>query len=79
MGEIADMMLDGFLDEETGEYIDGDSPGFPRRMSDPDMYSAGPSPHRTAAQQVTRRAKNKRKRDRQKANRAARNGAPPAA
>jgi len=37
MGEIADMMLDGTLDEETGEYI-GDinksvygveSPGFP--------------------------------------------------
>lgn len=40
MGEIADMMLDGTLDEETGEYI-GDSnlelygtesPGFPRSL-----------------------------------------------
>ena len=34
MGEIADMMLDGFLDEETGEVIDGEAPGYPRRMSD---------------------------------------------
>lgn len=34
MGEIAEMMLDGFLDEETGEFIDGDAPGYPRRMSD---------------------------------------------
>lgn len=34
MGEIADMMLEGFLDEETGEVIDGDSPGYPRRMSE---------------------------------------------
>ena len=29
MGEIADMMLDGTLDYETGEYL-GDSVGFPR-------------------------------------------------
>lgn len=34
MGEIAEMMLEGFLDEETGEVIDGDSPGYLRRMSD---------------------------------------------
>lgn len=34
MGEIADMILDGFLDEETGEVIHGSSPGYPRRMSD---------------------------------------------
>lgn len=33
-GEISEMMLDGFLDEETGEMIDGESPGYPRRMSD---------------------------------------------
>ena len=33
MGEIAEMMLDGFLDEETGEVIDGEAPGYPRRMS----------------------------------------------
>lgn len=38
MGEIADMMLEGFLDEETGELIDGSAPGFPRRLSDPDCY-----------------------------------------
>ena len=34
MGEIAEMMLEGFLDEETGEVIDWASPGYPRRMSD---------------------------------------------
>ena len=34
MGDIAEMMLEGFLDEETGEVIDFTSPGFPRRMSD---------------------------------------------
>ena len=33
MGEIAEMMLEGFLDEETGELIDGKAPGYPRRMS----------------------------------------------
>lgn len=34
MGEIAEMMLEGLLDEETGELIDGDAPGYPRRMSE---------------------------------------------
>lgn len=29
MGEIAEMMLDGTLDCETGEYL-GDGPGYPR-------------------------------------------------
>ena len=33
-GEIADMMLEGFMDQETGEIIDGRSPGYPRRGSD---------------------------------------------
>jgi len=38
MGEIADMMLDGILDEETGEFIDDElsrngGPGYPRRMN----------------------------------------------
>lgn len=37
MGEIADMILEGILDEETGEYIDDElsregGPGYPRRM-----------------------------------------------
>ena len=36
MGEIADMILDGILDEETGEFIDDElsmngGPGYPRR------------------------------------------------
>lgn len=30
MGEIADMMIEGFLDEQTGEFLDGKSPGYPR-------------------------------------------------
>ena len=32
MGEIAEMMLEGLLDEETGELIDGEAPGYPRSM-----------------------------------------------
>jgi len=32
MGEIADMMIEGLLDSETGELIDGDAPGYPRTM-----------------------------------------------
>ena len=31
MGEYADMLISGLLDEETGELIDGDAPGYPRR------------------------------------------------
>ena len=31
MGEIAEMMLDGTLDSETGEYL-GPGPGYPRTM-----------------------------------------------
>ena len=30
MGDAADMILDGLLDEETGELIDGTAPGYPR-------------------------------------------------
>jgi len=30
MGEIADMMIEGLLDCETGEVIDGNAPGYPR-------------------------------------------------
>jgi hypothetical protein len=30
MGEYADMILEGLIDEETGELIDGQSPGYPR-------------------------------------------------
>lgn len=30
MGDIADMMIEGFLDEVTGEIIDGTAPGYPR-------------------------------------------------
>ena len=30
MGEIADMMIEGFIDAETGELLDGEAPGYPR-------------------------------------------------
>lgn len=33
MGEYADMIIDGFVDQYTGEVIDGHSPGYPRSKS----------------------------------------------
>lgn len=30
MAEYADMLIEGLLDEETGELIDGEAPGYPR-------------------------------------------------
>ena len=39
MGEIADAMIDGTLDQHTGEYIDGDSPGYPRSHPENRHYS----------------------------------------
>ena len=47
MGEIAEMVLEGFLDEETGEVIDGTAPGYPRRMSGlraPQGHARAPKP-----------------------------------
>lgn len=43
MGEIADMILDGILDEETGEFIDDElsmngGPGYPRKISKKKHY-----------------------------------------
>lgn len=32
MGEISDLIIEGFLDAHTGEYIDGKSPGYPRTI-----------------------------------------------
>ena len=52
MGEIADAMLEGLFDEETGELIDGDAPGYPRRMSD-----AQHDRHPTAAKKPKRTIK----------------------
>ncbi len=56
MGEIAEMMLEGLLDEETGELIDGKAPGYPRRMSQ--MRDAAPpsnKPSRSAKRRAARR------------------------
>ena len=68
MGEIAEMMLEGLLDEETGELIDGEAPGYPRRMSE---FASGGNEPRSAAEQARRTERNRRKRARQKANKAA--------
>ena len=38
MGEIAEMMIDGVLDEQTGEYI-GEAVGYPRTMR-PGRYNS---------------------------------------
>lgn len=48
MGDYADMMIEGLLDEETGELIDGDAPGYPR------------SPTRDARNQSNRKSKGKK-------------------
>mgnify|MGYP006329846285 FL=1 len=32
MGEIADLTINGFFDEQTGEVIDGRVPGYPRTL-----------------------------------------------
>jgi hypothetical protein len=69
MGEIAEAMLSGLLDEETGELIDGEAPGYPRRMSDGCHHQAHPP--RTPEQREKRRQKNQRKRARRKARKAA--------
>lgn len=47
MGEIADMILDGILDEETGEYIDDEisaqgGGGYPRSMRSGDSFQSSP-------------------------------------
>lgn len=34
MGEIAQAILDGLLDAESGELIDGTAPGYPRTIPD---------------------------------------------
>lgn len=33
MGEIADMMIDGEVCEECGEFFDDEAPGYPRKCS----------------------------------------------
>jgi hypothetical protein len=33
MGDVADMMINGFLCEACGGYIDGEEPGYPRYCS----------------------------------------------
>lgn len=47
MGEIADMMIDGTMDFETGEFnFDGaDGPGFPMTRHQAQRYARGATPH----------------------------------
>lgn len=44
MGEVADMILEGLLDSETGELIDGDAPGYSRTRGE---FFGGKSSHRS--------------------------------
>jgi hypothetical protein len=60
MGEIAEMMLEGILDCETGEYL-GDAVGYPRTYSD----RVGP------ARELTRGQKRNLQRKRAKVRKAA--------
>lgn len=69
MGEIAEMMLNGFLDEETGEVIDGTEPGYPRRMSD--ALAAVDKPPVNEIEQARRRRKRRARRARLTAKRRA--------
>ena len=64
MGEIADMVLDGMLDEETGKVIDGEAPGYPRRLSE-----------MTQKAQKSNAGKSRRRRLRRQRQRAARRAA----
>lgn len=40
MDLVAELVAEGFMDAETHEIIDGTSPGYPRRLSDPDLHIA---------------------------------------
>lgn len=65
MGEIAEMMLEGLLDCETGEFIDGLAPGYPRTLEsaarDPYAYAYA---HEGMTRQRTHR-RNRKPRDTQ--------------
>lgn len=41
MGEIAEAMLSGLLDCETGEFLDGEEPGYPRTWRDLEEHFDG--------------------------------------
>lgn len=84
MGMHSDDMLDGLTCQECGMFMQDfmdcegtfEAPGYPRTCAacEPPRkaQAAGPPVQRTTAQQEARRAKNKGKRMRNKANRAAR-------
>lgn len=61
MGEIADMILDGILDEETGAFLGG-AVGFPRSVSTEHDEQAAARTRRTR----DRAARRKRSRARQR-------------
>jgi hypothetical protein len=68
VGEIADMLLDGTLDSETGEYL-GQGPGYPRTRADLDAWGRKRETKRKARQRAR-----KRKRERLAAAEAAEGG-----
>lgn len=52
MGEYADMFIDGTLDAETGELLDGASAGYPRVRRGKRIvgqFDAGPKPFQCSA------------------------------
>lgn len=36
MGDVADLIVEGFVCQHCGEYLDGDDPGHPRSCEDCD-------------------------------------------
>lgn len=68
MGEIADMMLDGTMDPETGEWnFDGDDgPGWPMTSAEAAEYKRSSGGFRTSVPGA-RAVRNRRLRERKKA------------
>jgi hypothetical protein len=64
MGEIAEMMLDGILDCETGEYL-GDACGFPRTTAD--LWRRDEYPSHTGSSKRTIKRREQRKKAKAKA------------
>ncbi len=62
MGDIADMMIDGTLDSQTGEYI-GPGPGYPRTLGDTGMRYNHRYPKRGIVMYLSRNFPNIEKKD----------------
>jgi hypothetical protein len=56
MGEIAEMMLNGFYCEQCGSLIDGEEPGYPRKCEDCEKESR-PHKHKKRGKKVRQNGK----------------------